>query len=286
MMMNKPAPAHGAVFLAAAFLAACSSLPERPQEVFTLQNRAETQMVQANKEADHGNHASALDLLDEAWRLAVATDRPALRARVAVARGNTLFYLNRKDEAAALWKNAGAEAEAAGETALAALCRVHLLRGRLDADNAAEVLGGVRAEMDALKTDALSTAFAWTVTGLAQKELGQSADAELSLMNALAVHEKERYLEQTAYDWYLIASVRSVAGNYAGAQAALDAAINFDRRAENSFALGLDWAAKGDVYLKTGNNEDAAAAWRRSADIFRAVNRDDQAAAVEKRLNP
>jgi tetratricopeptide (TPR) repeat protein len=251
-----------------------------------MQNRAETQMVFADKEALQGNHTGALDILDEAWRIAVSIDRPALRVRVAIAQGNTLLYLGRTEEALALWKNARDEAEAAGETVLAALCRVHLLRGGLNADNAAETLTGVQAEMDAFKADELSTALTWTVIGLAQKEMGQSADAELSMMNAVAIHEKGRYLEQTAYDWYLIASARSVAGDYSGANSALDTAVDFDRRAENSFALGMDWAAKGDVYQKAGDNDGAAAAWRRSIAIFRAINRDQEASIVEKRLNP
>ena len=254
--------------LSAVFLfASCSSVPKRPAEIFTVQNMTETQ-------------------LDEAWRLAVSTDRPVLRIRVSLLRGNVLFYLGRRDEAEALWTSAEAEALEAGEAALAAACRIYRRRsllGGVDSSAAEEVRAGARDELKTLQSDKLHTALAWTVIGLAEKELGLFNEAEKSLQNALSIHEGGRYLEQAAYDWYLIASVRSVAGNYESALAALDMALAFDRRAENTFALGMDWTARGEVYRKMGEGEKAGAALRRSAEIFRSLGLDEQAAAVEKR---
>jgi len=103
-------------------------------------------------------------------------------------------------------------------------------------------------------------------------------------MNALSVHEKGRYLEQAAYDWYLIASIRSVAGNYDSAIDALNQALGFDRRAENSFGLAMDWAAMGDVFRKSGNESNAVMSWRRSAEIFRAIGKNALAQEVESRI--
>lgn len=272
--------------LSAVFLfASCSSVPKRPAEIFTVQNMTETQLQEAAREADRGGYTRALTLLDEAWRLAVSTDRPVLRIRVSLLRGNVLFYLGRRDEAEALWTSAEAEALEAGEAALAAASRIYRRRSLLGADSSAaeEVRAGARDELKTLQSDKLHTALAWTVIGLAEKELGLFNEAEKSLQNALSIHEGGRYLEQAAYDWYLIASVRSVAGNYESALAALDMALAFDRRAENTFALGMDWTARGEVYRKMGEGEKAGAALRRSAEIFRSLGLDEQAAAVEKR---
>jgi tetratricopeptide (TPR) repeat protein len=273
--------------LALAFFVSCSSAPKRPAEVFVIQTMTETQLEIANQEADRGNFTVALPLLEEAWRLAVSTDRPNLRVRVAISRANTLFYLGRQAEAQAMWQSAEEEATAAGDAPLAGACRIYQNRSRLtgDAEIAADVLAKTEADYKIVKSDKLFAALAWTVIGLAQKDLEQFETAEKSILNALDIHEDDNYLEHAGYDWYLIGSVRSVAGNFAGAQTALDNALGFDRRAENTFALGMDWAAKGDVFKKTGDDESAVYAWSRAAEIFRTLALEDQAREVESRIN-
>jgi tetratricopeptide (TPR) repeat protein len=247
----------------------------------------EKQLELANKAADRGSYDIALNLLVEARRLAVSTDRPSLRIRVNLSQGNVLAALGRGADAERVWQSAEAEAVETGDTLLAAACRVYLARNRLitkGRDAAEEALAQVRTEMTYLKSDKLFTALGWTVIGLAEKELGSYADAEKSIRNALAIHEGGRYLEQAAYDWYLIASIRSVAGSYPEAIEALDTALGFDRRGENTQGLAMDWAAKGEVYRKMGNEAQAAAAWRRSAEILRTIPQNDQAAAMERRI--
>ena len=267
-------------------LGSCSSVPKRPTEVFTVQSMADTLIGQANKEADQGNYADALILLNEAWRLAITTDRPALRVRVNMARANSLYALGRTAEAEKIWRDAELEARFSQEPLLESASKVYrarsqLLSGRADPE---ETLALIQAEQNNVKSDKSLYALSWTVKGMAEKELGRYADAEKSIMNALSIHEKERYLEQAGYDWYLIASIRSVAENYRGAIEALNRALNFDRRAENTFGLAMDWAAMGDVFRKMENENFAAFSWRRSAEIFRAMNKNDQAAEVESRI--
>ncbi|MDR2211869.1 MAG: hypothetical protein LBO65_10475 [Spirochaetaceae bacterium] len=246
----------------------------------------ETQLGLANKEADQGNYAEALNLLSEAWRLAVLTDRPHLRIRVNLSRGNVLYSLGRTAEAEKIWKEAETEAAFAQDPSLTAASRVYRLRSQLLAGrvNPQEARALIMNEQDALKSDKLLSALAWTVKGLAEKELGLYAEAEKSVGNALSIHEKERYLEQAAYDWYLIASIRSVGGNYTQAMAALNQAIEFDRRAENAFGLAMDWAAMGNVFRKMADEDSAVLSWRRAADILRAMDKNAQAREIENRI--
>jgi tetratricopeptide (TPR) repeat protein len=273
------------LLLALAFVS-CSSVPKRPAEVFTVLSMTETQLGLANKEADQGNYAEALNLLSEAWRLAVLTDRPHLRIRVNLSRGNVLYSLGRTAEAEKIWKEAETEAAFAQDPSLTAASRVYRLRSQLLAGrvNPQEARALIMNEQDALKSDKLLSALAWTVKGLAEKELGLYAEAEKSVGNALSIHEKERYLEQAAYDWYLIASIRSVGGNYTQAMAALNQAIEFDRRAENAFGLAMDWAAMGNVFRKMADEDSAVLSWRRAADILRAMDKNAQAREIENRI--
>jgi tetratricopeptide (TPR) repeat protein len=113
----------------------------------------------------------------------------------------------------------------------------------------------------------------WTVIGLAEKEGRRWAAAETAVKKALDIHVKGNHLEQAAYDWYLIASIRSVAGDYQAALDALTEALGYDRRAENTHGLGMDWKAMGDVYTKMGNTAEASAAYSRSTEILRSMDR-------------
>jgi tetratricopeptide (TPR) repeat protein len=287
--MNRLKPKLTVLFVIAVFFfASCSSVPKRPAEVFTIQSMTDTLIGQANMEADQGNYTEALNYLNEAWRLAVTTDRPALRIRVNLGRANALYALGRTEEAERIWRTAEIEANFNEEPMLASASRVFRSRSLLISGkmNPEEVLTLVQDEQNNLKKDKLFFALSWTVKGMAEKELGRFTDAEKSIMNALSIHEKERYLEQAAYDWYLIASVRSVAGNYQQAIDALNRAIGFDRRAENTFGLAMDWAAMGDVFTKMGNDGPANMSWRRSAEIFRAMDKGTHAQEVESRIKP
>ncbi|MDR3146459.1 MAG: hypothetical protein LBU21_09285, partial [Treponema sp.] len=213
-LLRGAAPWLAVVLLYAGLAAACSTAPKRPAEILLLRNQAETQLALVNRAAEQGNYSRALEYMQEARRLAVVSDNPGLRIRTELARGNILFFLDRQDEAAETWQGALAEAEEGGEAELAALCRIYQARARLfTAAEAPETIRSrVSGELEAVKAKPLSLALGWTVIGLADKEARRWADAENALKRALEIHEKGRYLEQAAYDWYLIASVRSVAG--------------------------------------------------------------------------
>jgi tetratricopeptide (TPR) repeat protein len=275
--------------------AACSTAPKNSGEVYQIRAQAENQLDMGNKTADRGDYETALVLLNEARRLAIITDDPGLLIRTALSRGNVLFSLGRAEEASASWEAALAEAEKRGTPELAAVSRVHIARGRLLSpggassdllrkSEAASVLEQVNREMNSIKSDKLYTAFAWIVYGLAERDLGRHAEAEASVKRSLAIHEKERYFEQAAYDWFLIASIRSLSGSTAGAAQALESAIGFDRRVENSWGLAADWRALGDVYQKAGKAAEAREAYSRAAAIFRALGEDGAAAEAENRI--
>jgi tetratricopeptide (TPR) repeat protein len=269
-----------------AFFSACSSAPRQPVETRLVREAAAAQLERANREADRGNYGLALSMAAEARRMAVSVDDPTLRIRTGLSMGNSLFFLDRTDEADAAWRSALDDAETEGNAELAAICRIYRARGELfsaltpagttdgagGSANIAEIRSRVQAELGAVKTDRLSAALGWIVVGLAEKELGRYREAEAALRKALALHEEDRYLEQAAYDWYLIASVFSVNGRYDDAVAALKEALKFDRRAENAYGLGKDWLAIGDVYSKAGKQDLAGPAYQRAEEIFRSGN--------------
>ncbi|MDR2783959.1 MAG: hypothetical protein LBB48_09030 [Treponema sp.] len=268
------------------FLSACSSAPKRPAEIFSVRQLGENQLELVNEAVDQGDYERALGLLTEAKRLAAATDDPGLLVRTKLAEGGVLYNQGKAERAEAAWSAALLEAETSGETELAAQTRIYLARNALLTKKASpgEVAAQVTKEIASIKKDTLAIALGWNVIGLAEKEKNNYAVAETYFKKALAIHEKANYLEQAAYDWYLIASSRSMSGQFTATIEALNSAIQFDRRAENTWGLASDWRAMGDVYKKAGKTAEAKAAYARAADIYRSINRVREAENAENRL--
>ena len=260
----------------------CSSAPKNTGDIYDMRKDAETQLEMGNSQADRGNYATALVFINEARRLALITDNSSLLIRSGLSQGNVLFAMGNAEGASEAWNKSLDEAVFTGNNALAAVCRVHIARGKLISQGAAQsVRDDVNRELALIKSDEVYIAFAWTVIGLAEKELGRYTAAEDAVRRALAIHEKARSLELAAYDWFMIASFRSLSGNSSGALKALESAIEYDRRTENSWGLANDWQALGDVQKKAGNLDAARAAYLRAANIFRALG---NAEAAEKAL--
>jgi len=287
-MKNKLAPV--VFFLSVLWFSGCSSAPSKPAEILINRDTALKQLNYASELANRGQYENALYIVEDARRLAVSTDDPALRVKTSTGRGNILFSLNRNDEAFNEWETAAAEADSSGLPVLAALARIYsirasllLLDGQADASARAEDLKtGLNRETAIVRSDSYSLAAANVTLGIAEKQLGRWTEAETALKRALNVHENDLSLEEAAYDWFLIASVRSMAGNYDSALDALRSAISFDRKAENGYGLASNWQAMGDVYQKAGRQNEATAAFSRAAEIFRAIGLGSRAEAIEK----
>jgi len=243
----------------------------------------------ANSTANHGYYEDALSYLLEARKLAVSADDPPLRLRTSISRGNFLFALGRSEEAFAEWQSASDEGDSSGEPVLAALARIYSIRAKIvlldtepaGAENAQDLIEQLNREMTAVRSDNNAIAIGNVTLGLAEKQMGRWVDAENTVKKALSYHESEILLEDAAYDWFLIASIRSLAGNYDSSLEALRTAISLDRRAENGFGLASSWQATGDVLSKAGRSAEAAPAWRRAAEIYRAIGLNDMAEKVE-----
>jgi tetratricopeptide (TPR) repeat protein len=264
----------------------CSTAPKNPGDVYNLRSQTEDVLEAANKDAGRGNFENALLLLDECKRKAILADAPSLIIRSCLSRGNALLALGRTDEAFAEWEFAIGEAQRFGNSELLSVSKIFRARGNLVSGRAGAqaVLDEVNRESVNIKTDRLYLAFSWEVRGLALRSLASYREAEDAVKHSLEIHERDRYLENASYDWYIIASIRSLAGDTNGALAALDASIALDRRIENSWGLAASWRARGDVYRKAGRNNEADEAYRRALAIYLAMPNEQEAAETERRI--
>ena len=267
----------------------CSSAPKNPGDIFTMRKNAEAALELGNKEADRGSFNEAALQLEEALRIAISIDDPSLRLRANLSLGNLMFILGNREEAQENWNKALAESKDIDNTELAAICRIHIARGNIlmsdDKNRIRTLRDEVSKDMAFIRSERQYTAFSWTVIALAEKELGNFSDAEAAVMRSLAIHEKDKYFELAAYNWFMIASFRSLSGDSKGAISALHNAIIFDRRVENAWGLASNWRALGDVHKKAGNLKESNAAYTRSAEIFRAIGNAETADEVLSRIS-
>jgi len=251
-----------------------------------MRTQAEEGMESANKYASAGNFEHALTLITEYKRMAILADSPSLIIRCCLSRGNILFSLDRIDEAFNEWEQAVTEAQRIRNSELLSVSRIFRARGNLLSNRvpAQSVLDEVNREMNNIKVDRLYIAFSWQVRGLALRAIGSYRDAEDSMKRSLDIHEKSRSLENASFDWYTIASIRSLAGNLSGSIQALEMSIEIDRRIENSWGLAASWRAMGDVLRKAGREQEALDAYRRAREIYAAMRNDNEVAETENRM--
>jgi len=267
-------------------LSSCSTAPKNTGDIYILRKSVETGLESTNREVAQGNFVNAEKFLIEYKRMAILTDDPSLISRVCLSYGNVLLSLGKTNEAYLQWEQAVAEAQKSGNKELLSAAKIFKARGNLLSERATpqSVIDEVNREIVNIKNN-LYIAYSWQTKGLAQRASNSYKEAEESIKKSLEIHEKEKALENASYDWYTIASIRSLAGKMPEALQALETAVTIDRRIENSFGLAASWRAMGDVYRKMGKNEDALEAYKRSKAIFEALGKKDEVTELDNRMS-
>ncbi|MCL2719868.1 MAG: tetratricopeptide repeat protein [Treponema sp.] len=275
------------------FFFSCSSQPKNIRgEINILRTQVETGLVAANREAAMGRFENALTLLTQHKNTAILTDDPSLIIRVCLSKGNILYSLEKYDDAYKEWDFAVKEAIRIKNTELLSVAKIYEARGRLlliraSAETTIEIqsiLNEVRQLRPNIKKDKLYEAFAWQVEGMTLRSLRRWNEAEDAIKKSLAIHQKIRYFENASYDWFVIASIRSLSGEFANAIIALNNSIDFDRRIENSWGLAASWRAMGDVYVRAGNSAEARSAYERSRAIYVLMRHDREVEEIDNKI--
>ncbi len=280
-------PVCAAVLAAALLASGCSSAPKRKMEVFTVRNAAVSQLELGNKSLFQGNTARAYANFEAAYRLAVSVDDSDLVCAVLFAMAGAALSSGGEQgakDARIIIDKAKTFAATAENKKLAYMCTLYDARILLAGSQAEEALRLAREAEKGLSGNPFDTAFALRVQGEALRDLGQWNEAEKTLLRAADLHTKNRYLDEIGQDWYLVAQVHSLAGDYGDALKALDTAVRYDRAAENSTGLGMDYYAQALVLEKMNRTAESRSAAVRSAEIFSAAGLAEQAAAAEKRF--
>jgi tetratricopeptide (TPR) repeat protein len=265
----------------------CSTAPKNSGDITQLRRLAEKEITDANNLVRRGHLLSAHALLAGCKQRAILIDNWSLIIRSSLALGNVMLSIeNKKNDAIKEFEEAVALADMLNDKELIAVSNIYLIRSNiiLGSAPANSMLTDIEKYAADIKSE-LYKAFSWQVKGLVQLRNKNYTDAEKSIETSLAIHIKANYLENAAYDWYTIASIRFLNDKGEEAIKALDEAIAIDRRIENSWGLAADWRAKGDVYSKmTGKGREARQAYERSMAIYTALNNKDDAGEIDRRI--
>lgn len=276
-----PAAAAALALLGAASFTSCSSAPKVPPQVLTVRNEAGRLNQMGAKSLREGQIEAARDFYAEAYRLFTAADDVEGRIRALDGLGRVT------PEGVTLWDQAMRIAGESGREDLMALASLLKAEADLRSEEEPALRGALetsRRAASALSARPSDRTRALRVYGSAAKSLGLHQDALKALDEAASIDKKNRAYIEYASDRYLSASVHSKQGNYAAAVSALQDALDYDRRAENSGGIAGDYLALGIVAEKMGDREGAKLYYRRSMEVYEAARLKAKAAEAAARL--
>lgn len=270
-------------FILAACFTSCSSAPKRSMIESTVYNATTSFLENANSCILTGDYEKADFLLGKAHDSAMSIDNYDLLTSVALAKVSLCLSLDPPD-----FEAAQSELEKAYEYARysefgekqKALCvlgevRVTMANPDTSSSEYNSLLTKLQDNQKAVKGDPYNEGNFLAAEGDIYKLQKDYSNADSAYVAAAKSFTDNRYLSEIGITWYKDAQVRSLNGNKAGALEALNNAIQYDRLAENSMALGADYYARGVILLK-GNptpaeKEAAEYALEHSAQIYEAA---------------
>jgi len=289
-------------------LFSCSSAPKRPMSVTATADKAETLYKTANSELAAGMTENAGNHLDQAYTLALSIDNTDLLCKIMLScitkelqaqdgspsgtgsipavsagtRGTGPGIIHIGGNADGLLKAARkAAARSAGREKLEAVCSLYEARILLSKtaqtdtpDKNAAVHTLLDAQKTILKNEPYYLAYLYVTKGDAYLLAGDYEGAASCFETAAGIHTKNRYLQETGFDWYSAARAYSHAGNKNAALSAIYKALAYDRDAENTAAIGADYYAAALILTKgtysSKEKEQAVESAYRSSEIYQA----------------
>lgn len=269
---------------------ACSSAPKRPMVVTDVSNLACSQLDEANSRIAEENYIRAFNLLSSAYKLALSIDNTELLCKIMLS-GVILkidcpefqdeffglevsdsssarsFLVMSKEEILESAKNIVRFSNEKDKNLLYSLCTVYEVKmlledgksafGEEGLSNAAlSLLAKLDTARPFISKEPYYHGYFWRTRGEIFMLSKQYDEAKKSFVAAEKIHNSERYLIETALDWYCIARACSMDGKKSEAVDAILKALKYDKDAENTNGIASDYKAYSRILLK-GNPTEA-----------------------------
>ncbi len=226
--------------------------------VTTVADQADVNYETANSMIAYGRFEEAREKLESAWQLAMSIDDQYLLTRICysyvsydlmctgVVQAEDKLELSRKHFSRC---NENDRKMLAG---VYEICLARIKSAKKDSpDESIKTLEKLRGTVK----EKYYLGYLMRTLGDLYAEKSMWSKADECYLEAAGIHIKERYLSEIGLDYYSSARVRSLAGNKQKAVESVELALQYDRSAENTAAIGLDYMAYARILLKEPSSE-------------------------------
>jgi tetratricopeptide (TPR) repeat protein len=275
MDADRPVPARLPllVLVGVALLVGCSTAPRQPKEVVDTKNRASGYAGFGNRAYAQGDYAAAATFFQQGLALNLSVDNQPGVVQSLCSIGKVHVAVGQLDEAEEVFRRASRLAEALRQPSLEAQCATSLAELLLQRESNAEardlLVRALAHEKELAGTRDLAVIY--HTLGVAEKKLGALDQAQAHLETALAANRALGAAEEVGSNLYVLASVLSKRGDYAGALKYAEQALETDKGVENSLGIAQDLLALGIISTRLGKDEEAFSYLERSHGIYSAL---------------
>jgi tetratricopeptide (TPR) repeat protein len=254
---------------AAALMVTCSTQPKKPDGVSTVKNQAAQDAATGDSYARQGRYDLALQFFSLSLGGYTSIDDTEGVIRVYNGLGKTYISMGALEMAQDVLLKARELARGAkpGFLFVTTLNLGELYLSRGDAKTARSTFEEALA-MPADSRTPPQTAILFHDLGTAAKNLEEPDKALEYYGKALEINLSGKMAEQAASDYYMIASVHSLAGRYDEALKNAALALALDKQIENSPAIAKDLYALGLIATKKGDTSAAFEYFQRAYLVF------------------
>ncbi|MBO4404606.1 MAG: hypothetical protein J5780_04670 [Treponema sp.] len=248
------------------FLISCSSAPKRAMQVSDVSAKADERYETAVSELSSGQFEKAYSHLTQAFNYAVSVDASDLLCKICLS--GVVYkidvdvlgeikappeksFLNSSAEKilsdALVFARRSSDPEVLSSVQKIYEIKLALAKKETRYDEYLSVLDSVEKS---ISKEIYYTGYVYRTKGDIFVLKGNYKDAEENYLKAANLHTKNRYLSEIGMDWYSVARSRSLSGQKDAALEAVKLALKYDRDAENTPAIALDYMAASRILLK------------------------------------
>ncbi len=249
---------------------ACSSAPPKTDTVTDVKNQANDAEVSGQHYYSQGRYDLALQFFRQALDQNASVDNMdgVIRSRIAI--GQVYLATDQLPAAEDVLTGARAQAKARGSMALFIDSSISLGELHLRKNEPQKALGILQEVLDTpqAKMTPQQTGVLYHDMGAAWKGSGDLGKALDWLSRSLQNNLTSKLLESAAADYYMIASVHSKQGDFAGATSNAEQALALDKKIENSPGIAMDLYALGLINTRSGDTAAAYDYYQRAYTVF------------------
>ncbi|MDR1932562.1 MAG: tetratricopeptide repeat protein [Spirochaetales bacterium] len=253
---------------------ACSSAPDTPEEVFEKRNQAARNMEAGNRYFREAAYNQALEFYQMALDSYTAMDDSGGHVTALNSMGKVFFLAGEEEKAQGFYDKAWASARKSRQPALiiqSANNRGELALRRGENNKALETFRTALEMGAADASGTLELAVLYHNMGASLRNAGDFAGALDCVLKAADMNRAAKRFSELASNYYLLSSIHFRQDKLEEAKTNALAALEYDKKMENSPGIAQDLLALGAVAQKTGDTEEAHDAYKRSFLVYRSL---------------